>query len=450
MEKKKKIVAFYILSLLLASYSSLFAQNPADIYLNPKYGPDSASRQKCANDLSTMSEFMKIDLLDYAHPSWLAVFKECPAASKNIYLHGVKIYRYKLDKETDPVRKKELLDTLMLIYDKRIENFGQEGLVLGLKGRDLLKYDPTSVEEVHKILGRSVQLAKNNSEESVVLTYMQTTVAMFKAQKITTQEVIDNYLLSTEILDNIIKTGTEPEKAQIAMANVEARFAESGAASCDDLIKIFTPNFNADPGNVDLLKKITSLLNNRGCEGSDLFADASEKLYTLEPSAKAAFNLSKLFIKREAYEKSLDYYQKAIDAAESPEDKAQYCYQKAVLLLNRFEKYAESRNYALQAIALRGNWGDPYILIGNAYAASTKVCGENDFEKTTVYWVAVDKFLKAKSVDESVKDNANELINRYSQYFPNVEEAFFNGYQEGQQYTVGCWINETTTVRTRK
>jgi hypothetical protein len=31
----------------------------------------------------------------------------------------------------------------------------------------------------------------------------------------------------------------------------------------------------------------------------------------------------------------------------------------------------------------------------------------------------------------------------------NVEEAFFYGYQEGQEYTVGCWINEKTKVRSR-
>ena len=77
---KKKIVAILVTTLLLACYTFLHAQNPADIYLNPKYDPDSASRKKWSNDLYTISEFMKIDLLDYDYPSWLAVFKECPAS----------------------------------------------------------------------------------------------------------------------------------------------------------------------------------------------------------------------------------------------------------------------------------------------------------------------------------------------------------------------------------
>lgn len=450
MKNKKKIIVSLLISALLGGFSFTFAQNPADIYLNPKYGTDSAARQKCANNLSTMSEFMKIDLLDYAFPSWLSVLTECPASSRNIYLYGVRIYRARLDQEKDPVRKKELLDTLMLIYDKRIEHFGQEGLVLGLKGRDMIKYDPTSVEAVHSILGRSVMLTGKTAEESVLVTYMQTSVAMYKAQKIQAQEVIDNYLNVLEILEGIIKSGGETDRAQIALTNAEALFAESGAAGCDDLVEIFTPKFEAEPDNIDLLKKITGLLHNRDCENTDLFAHASEKLYALEPSAKAAFNLSRLFVKREEYDKALEYYQKAIDSAENPVDKAQYCYQKAVLLLNKFERYADSRHYALQAIELNEGWGEPYILIGNAYAASAKICGESDFDKCTVYWAAVDKYVKAKNVDESVKDNADELINRYSQYFPNIEETFFNGYQEGQTFTVGCWINEPTIVRTKK
>jgi len=62
----------------------------------------------------------------------------------------------------------------------------------------------------------------------------------------------------------------------------------------------------------------------------------------------------------------------------------------------------------------------------------------------------VDQYIKAKSADASVSAEATELINKYTQYFPNIEDAFFYGFENGQAYTVGCWINENTSVRTRQ
>ena len=75
--------------------------------------------------------------------------------------------------------------------------------------------------------------------------------------------------------------------------------------------------------------------------------------------------------------------------------------------------------------------------------------GYSDFEKETVYWVAVDKFIKAKSIDKTLTEKANKAIATYSKYFPNTESCFFNGVESGQRYKVECWINESTKVRTR-
>ena len=92
--------------------------------------------------------------------------------------------------------------------------------------------------------------------------------------------------------------------------------------------------------------------------------------------------------------------------------------------------------------------GKAFILIGDMYAASAKDCGDNDLTNKVAYWVAVDKYYKAKSVDPSVAELANTKINTFSQYFPALETIFFYDLKKGDTYTVECWINETTTVRT--
>ncbi len=112
------------------------------------------------------------------------------------------------------------------------------------------------------------------------------------------------------------------------------------------------------------------------------------------------------------------------------------------------KQYSTARSHCYNAIKLRSNDGKPYILIGDMYVATSKSCGDNDLTKSVAYWVAVDKYKKAKSVDSSVADAANSKIRTYSQYFPATETIFFYDLKKGDSYKVECWINETTTVRT--
>ena len=66
-----------------------------------------------------------------------------------------------------------------------------------------------------------------------------------------------------------------------------------------------------------------------------------------------------------------------------------------------------------------------------------------------MYWAAVDKFIKAKTVEPDLTDEANKFIDAYRPFFPDKETIFFYGLKEGDTYTVECWINEKTTVRAK-
>jgi hypothetical protein len=105
-----------------------------------------------------------------------------------------------------------------------------------------------------------------------------------------------------------------------------------------------------------------------------------------------------------------------------------------------------AREFAEKALSIRSEWGEPYILIGQLYADSKDLCSTIKLPNS-IYWAAVDQFNKAKAVDPSVAEKANALILAYSRYYPNKEEAFFENVHEGNTFTVGCWINETTKAR---
>ncbi|HEC44409.1 MAG TPA: tetratricopeptide repeat protein [Bacteroides sp.] len=414
------------------------------------HGEDSIA---CIKNLSLYRENVKYKNYDDALGSWKIVFNDCPTATKNIYIDGVKIWNYFIDKEKDPVRKAELMDTLRLIYDQRIKYYKQEGSVLGRKGVDILRHkeyrtDSDIIEEAYGYLNKSLNILKNKSSVAVVATYMTSSLMLFQDGRITDLQVIEDYSMTNNILE--YQLGQKPDNASLLLVKEknDGNFIASRAPTCESLVDYFQPQFESKKDDLGYLQRVVSFMTSLNCETDPFYAQAAETLYSKEPSSAAAFALAKLFLTKEDYTKSMAYYEEAINSEENPDKKADYYYQLAFIINAKLEQPQKARSYALEAIKLRPDWGDPYILIGDAYV-SAKNCFDDEFEKTTIYWVAVDKFAKAKSVDSAVAEKANNRISTYSKYFPDVETVFFYSLQEGDSYNVGCWINETTKVRPR-
>ena len=114
------------------------------------------------------------------------------------------------------------------------------------------------------------------------------------------------------------------------------------------------------------------------------------------------------------------------------------------------KNYPSAKKYALADFNTNPNMGDAYITIGLAYAVSSNDYEGDEFDKRTVFWAAVDKFVKAIQVDASVAGKANEYIERYSPHFPTKDEAFFRSVTDGATVKIGSWINESTKARFRK
>jgi tetratricopeptide (TPR) repeat protein len=313
-----------------------------------------------------------------------------------------------------------------------------------------LKYDASRAEEANNYLRKAIELSKHRAHESVFLGYLQSSYFLYKNDKIEPSTFVNDYFFAMEHAEVAIQKKPSDQKMASTIEKMENIFLESKAGDCETIIGFMQPKFAENPEDIDLLKKITANLKELDCQESDLFVNASENLYKIEPSAQAAANLATIFYSRSQYEKAMEYYQQAVEKETDNNKKADYFYNMGSIALSQMSNPQKARTYARKAIENRSGWGKPHILIGNAYISSTGQCGENDFEKAAVYWVAVDEFQKAKNVDESISNQANDLINRYSQYFPNNEDAFFYGYTNGDSYKVGCWINVSTTVRTRK
>ena len=305
-------------------------------------------------------------------------------------------------------------------------------------------------EKGYKILGESISLMGPQSSAAVVLTYMQASQQLFKDGAIDAEKVLVDYESVMDIVDANIKLNPDDEGFKLTKDQVEIYFTNSGAATCDALVKLFTGKFAALKDDLGWLKKVTKQLKKAGCTDTKIFSEAAEAQFKLEPTAEAAHNIAFIFLRREETERAAEYLQKGIDIGQQSEELADMYYELASLNYSRVKNYQKARQLALKAIEARPNWGKPYLLIGQMYIAARQEVFTDPWDQATVFWVAVDKFIKAKSVDPEVADEANNLINTYSEYFPNNEMVFFRTMRDGDTYSVGGWINETTKVRSKK
>ena len=445
---KATATKFLLTILILTGSISAFGQKGVEDGSKFGKGDDSI---RCVRNLSLYVEYYRQKSYDDALPYWRIVFDECPIANFNMYIHGVKMHELLAEKADNEEQKFAHLDTMMLIYDQRIKYFKQEGKVLGRKGIDWLSMRKSTVKDIkvgYDYIKQSVDMQKNKSENAVLALFMTASGTLFKAGELSQENMIQNYATASQIAD--YKVSNKPESAdfQRLKGKLDQIFSQSGAATCDALIKLFQPKYDQNPEDKELLTKIVTFLASTDCKDSDLYFNTSTSLHKIDPSAKSSYFLAEMNVNRANYEKASVLYKQAIELETDSKEKARYYLKLGDITYHKLGNNSLSRTYARKAAELDPESGHPYLLIGAIYAGC-EPCGDDDIAKKALYWIAVDNFVKAKQVDNELAEIANKSINSYSQHFPDTESVFFHGLTVGDRYTVDCWINETTIVRTR-
>lgn len=435
-----KKAAVILLALVLSA--SLFAQG--------KFGADSA---ECIKYLSYYSEYMKQNNIAEATPMWRKAISLCPpTANQNMLINGQKILRREISlNQKDPVRRQELLDSLLWLHDVRAEYYPTyRNASFNNKAIDIINYFKADKKKGYEMLKPLVSTVGAACSPSVFVNYMQLMVDLYKNGTLMPDDVMAGYTEIAEYMEN-----SKAKDIASAKSAVEQLLIDSGVASCDNLIALFTPRYEANPTDKALLANMVKMLATSDCVDTDLYLKAVESLNEVDPSPQSAYYLYKLYSARDenaAAAKALSHAIDQLDAT-NPEDVlriADYKLELATFTFKKVGKSADAVALAKQVPELNPNLaGKAYFLIGTIWGSQK--CSGNEVEVRAPYWVAVDYMRKAKEADASLEAEANNLIAQYSRYFPNSADAFMYDVVDGNSYTVNCGgMREATRVRTSK
>lgn len=409
------------------------------------YGADSLT---CSEKLSVFYEFYKAKNYADAYRPWKWTFDNCPASSKNIYIIGPRLMNAKLKANQDnPEVLSGLVDTLLMVWDARDKYFpGQTSYIQSEKADIMMKYrSKETFPEAFALLKASIAAEGNESGAADLFNYVKASALMYNADSLDKFELIDIYQTTMGHIDYNLEYGEEKYMKYYEQARSGIDGMLGPLFECEDLVPLLEAAYDNYATDEYRLARNAKLLERKECTDSEIYFKISAQMFSLNPGVESGIAMGNMSMTREDWSKAVDYYQLAASRDTVPNRRAETNL-KIAQAYQKLGQRASARTFALKAANDRSGWGDPYILIGDLYAA-TKGCGTNEFEIKTVYWAALDKYYYAKSIDPGASEKANQRINTYTQYAPDFTTAFNFGKHEASSVQVGCWINETATVR---
>ena len=454
---KKLILVLFATATMFAGFSA-FAQD--------KFG-EGAQREECIKYLDYYGQYYKQKNYDAALPNWRKAYSVCPpTASENMFIQGsTLITRLIAQNQKNPEYVQELVDTLLTLQDVRLATYpytkkkidgvvtsvDNKPTVLNNKGKYLIKYRGDRPDEIYPQLMEIYNELDISTDPDILQFLLQTASQNFQAGKMDAEEFLALYEREIATIDALRPSSPDDEtRIALVRSNLQGIFVNSGVASCDNILAMFTPKYEADPENKELVSTIVKLMNTAdNCLDNDLYLNAVTSLHRLDPSYQTAYFLYKLNNARGNVDAGIRYLEEAIASDESDVAKdAEYSFELANVYLKNNQR-GKAMASAQRAAELDPAWqGKAYMLIGTLWSSAS--CGGNEIDRYARYWVAIDYMQKAKAADPSLTDDCNRYIGQFSATFPAAADMFMYDLHPGNAYTVSCGgMTATTTVRAR-
>lgn len=381
------------------------------------------------------------------------MLNNAPKWNTKLYIDATDIYNNLASAEKDPARKQVLVDSLMMLYDMRITNCGDEVNVLNRKALYAAVYNSQNkakTAEVLALFDKVYEISGNAVLDNNLLTYMQ--VIQLNAvllKNLNQDQILQRYDKLSDVIDAKIK------KAQSENKQADVERLKKVKSSIDDiLVKIpgvkldcefvktnLEPKFKANPTDLVLAKRIFQFMTTGGCIEDPLWLQAAEVLHNDSKDYGLAINMARIYAKLGETEKAETFANEAVELASTAENKETANILVGDLLAQKGSKAAAREAYR-KAITANPNSKEGYEKIGDLYMNAFKDCQKSQSlaEDRLVYLAAYEMYARS--------GNQQKMAAARGQ-FPSVTELFELNWKEGESKSISCWVGETVTLKTR-
>lgn len=434
----KRVIQFCIGMILISSYQ-LSAQElkmPAD----PELASTASSKFAISVDAISIKKYR--EAANALH--WL--LKNAPDLYSGLYINSYKAYEELANATENEAQKTVFLDSMIWSYDKKEEIYGLTSRERNNKAFRYYKYWKTDKNKIKQglIAYERVYEEPNEVINNNIVSYMDL-IRRYKAlgNSISNEKVIDAYSQIMSVIDLKSKEGEDSDKLDRYKAAVNGLLTQTMGddLNCEFINENLAPPLDLGE-DIKLAKKVFGLLLERGCGDSPYIEVAAKIIQKTEPTEGIAKVLAQRAFGRKDYESASAFYMEALNLSSDNEKKADL--QMNIAQLNiALGKKPEARSAALEAAKLDpSKANEAYTYVANMYMNSFDDCSKKEsmIDDRSIFMAAYDMYQKAGNTKGMAEAKAQ---------LPTISDIFTVNKQEGESIKVGCWINVTTTIKTR-
>ena len=436
-----------------------------------------AQNEQDINSLSLMTEAAKADKCDEGYKHFMELRQRNPKFHLGIYKYGEDILECKIDKSSG-AEKTAFINDLVKLWEERAIHFASKtpkgeyaakACQLQYDNRELLN---KSTEELYACFDAAYKLdSETFTNPKSLYTYFSLMVDLYDADKKPAEDLFNKYDDVVEKVESEVGNYSEKlnkliekEDAGTALTkkdNSYKKYYESylkaydqilggidqklgERANCETLIPLYQKGFEQNKGNAEWLQRAAGKMSSKECTDDPLFFKLVNAYHELSPSANSAYYLGILKDKEGKSSEAIKFYEQAI-SLETDNIKKARLNEKIGDKLKGRGSYGSARNFYSQALKLNPSNGRPHLRIAAMYNASANNCGDSNFNKRAVFWLAASEAEKAGRVDPTLTKVAAQTAASYRAKAPTKTEIFQAGKQ-GQTISIGCWISRSVSV----
>lgn len=433
--------------------------------------------EECIINLTSMNDDVKSQKFDEAYGSFMKVRNKCPKFNYAIYAYGEKILKHKIENASG-AEKIEFINDFMKLLDEGLENFPDKYTMGGnLQDKAMMRYEyreelglsNKQVYDAFDELYKKAPESFNNPKGLYV--YFSTIVDIYEAKEVEVIDVfnkyddvsdkigqeIDNY---TQLLNPLVEKEEAGEELSTRDAQYKKQYENYLAnyalisdnidkklgvlANCDVLIPLYKRDFDKYRGDAEWLKRAVNRMFAKECTDDPLYVNLVKAYDAAAPSADTKYFVYNLLMKQGKKNEAKPYLMQSYDLETNKLKKSN--------LAMRFGKslraqgnFGEARSFFQKSLSLSPSNGRAHLEIAQMYAASANNCGDSNFNKRAVFWLAAAEARKAGRVDANLKTYAEKLAASYDGNAPQRSEIF-SASNGGKTIKIGCWIGLSVTV----